>query len=39
MKLIKADEQFDVSVKFSNFRNIVMRNIEVSAHKNRDRST
>jgi hypothetical protein len=39
----EADKQlmnsYDVSVKFSNFRNIFMRNIEASAHKNRDRGT
>jgi hypothetical protein len=39
----EADKQmmnsYDVSVKFSNFRNIFMRNIEASAHKNKDRGT
>ena len=39
----KADKQlmnsYDVSVKFVNFRNIFLRNIEASPHKNRDRGT
>jgi hypothetical protein len=39
----KADKQlmnsYNVSVKFVNFRNIFLRNIEASAHKNRDRGT
>jgi hypothetical protein len=30
---------YDVSVKYVNFRNIFLRNIEASSHENRDRGT